>query len=105
MKEDREEQGSWEEKVANSIELFAFECCEFDCVSAGEFESIWRLTGFLVWCVRGLGSIGVLFFWIAPVAFTTRGRVSRSTLPASLFEHPSMSQPFNPPTQRDHTAL
>ena len=25
--------------------------------------------------------------------------VSRSTLPASLFEHPSMSQAFNPPTQ------
>ena len=27
-----------------------------------------------VWCVRGLGSTGVLFFWTAPVAFTTWGR-------------------------------
>ena len=25
-------------------------------------------------CVRGLGSTSVLFFWIALVAFTTRGR-------------------------------
>ena len=47
--------------------------------------------------VRGLLSTGVLFFWIAPVAF--------STLPGSLFEHPSMSQGFHPPTQRDHTTL
>ena len=31
--------------------------------------------------------------------------VSRSTLSASLLEHPSMSQAFHPPTQRDHTTL
>ena len=36
----------------------------------GRFENIWRLAWLPVWCVRGLGSTGVLFFWTAPVAFT-----------------------------------
>ena len=40
----------------------------------GRVESIWRLKWLPVLCVRGLGSTGVLFFWTAPVAFTTRDR-------------------------------
>ena len=50
MKEDGEEQGSWEEKGADSIEYLAHERCEFDCVSV-RVESIRRWARLLVWCV------------------------------------------------------
>ena len=63
VKEFREKQGSWEEKVANSIEQREFERFEFDCVSEGELRAFgdWRDCLFCV-CVRGLRSTGVLFF-------------------------------------------
>ena len=61
MKEDREEQRSWEEKVANSIEQRALERCEFDSVSVGELRAFGAWRGCL-FCVCGLGSTGVLFF-------------------------------------------
>ena len=45
--------------------------------------------------MRGLGSTGVLLFGLRLLCLPQkRSGVSRSTLPASLFEHPSTSQAF-----------
>ena len=58
VKEDREEQGSWEEKVANSIE----QRCEFDCVSVGELRAFgdWRGCLFCVCAWFGVNKCVVL---------------------------------------------
>ena len=47
-------------------------------------------------CVRGLGSNGVLFFWIAPVAFTTRGRCLTFNIARVLARAPIDEPGFQP---------
>ena len=62
----------------------------------------WRGCLFCVCVVWG--QLVCLFFLIATFAFTTRGRGLTFNFAPSLFEHPSMSQGFNPPT-RPHNAV
>ena len=51
-------------------------------------------------CARGVwGQLVCCSFGLRLLRLRQGVGVSRSTLPASLFEHPSMSQAFNPPTQ------
>ena len=62
---------------------------------------------FPVWCVCVVwGSTGVLFFWIAPVAFTTRGRgltFNFARIPVRAPIHEPCFQPTN--TEGPHNAV
>ena len=53
-------------------------------------------------CVRGLGSTGVLFFWTAPVAFTTRGRGLTFNIARVLVRAP-IDEPGFQPTDTETT--
>ena len=70
-------------------------------MSVGELRTFgdWRGCRF---GVRGLGSTGVLFFWIAPVAFTTSGRGLTFNIARVLVRAP-IDEPGFQPTDKDHT--
>ena len=57
-------------------------------------------------CVRGLLSTGVLFCWIAPVAFTTRGRGLTFNIARVLVRAPIDESSFQPTdTEGPHNAV
>ena len=58
-----------------------------------------KVTGHVEIGVFQQRTTGVLFFWIAPVAFTTKGRGLTFTFARVLVEHKSMGQACNPPTK------